>query len=368
MAKPRIFVSSTYYDLRYVRETLKKFINIYDFEPILNEYGNISYKHGEALDDSCFEEVKNSDMLILIIGGRYGSAISSDIKEEKDFYEKYTSITSQEFRTAHENNIPVYIFIESNVNSEYYTYLCNQENETITYAHVDSINVLKFIKEINQQYSNNIIFTFERIEDITSILKTQWSGLVYSLLKERKEKNENIKIQSSIEKLNLLSNNINSMVTALGKNILNENNEFKTITNKQIDNSLEYISAKIGREIKFEGEKFDDKASIQIANIVYEDYLNTEFIHRYKNKKHTNDYGTEDRKAVTSYNNEKVIQISNKIKETLHLDVTLTVVMASAIILFNVEILPLLKENEEENKKIFIEKLAKNLYEIQEIN
>ena len=37
MAKPRVFVSSTYYDLKYVRERLERFISAYCFDPILFE-------------------------------------------------------------------------------------------------------------------------------------------------------------------------------------------------------------------------------------------------------------------------------------------------------------------------------------------
>jgi hypothetical protein len=32
---PRVFVSSTYYDLKHVRERIEKFIDNYGFEPVL---------------------------------------------------------------------------------------------------------------------------------------------------------------------------------------------------------------------------------------------------------------------------------------------------------------------------------------------
>ena len=37
MAKPRVFVSSTYYDLKYVRERLNRFLMSYNMEPVLFE-------------------------------------------------------------------------------------------------------------------------------------------------------------------------------------------------------------------------------------------------------------------------------------------------------------------------------------------
>lgn len=41
--KPRIFISSTFYDLKYIREELMRFIVSKNYEPILFENGNIGY-------------------------------------------------------------------------------------------------------------------------------------------------------------------------------------------------------------------------------------------------------------------------------------------------------------------------------------
>lgn len=43
MAKPRVFISSTYYDLKNVRADLDRFIKEQGYEPVLNEHGNIPY-------------------------------------------------------------------------------------------------------------------------------------------------------------------------------------------------------------------------------------------------------------------------------------------------------------------------------------
>ena len=67
--KPKIFVSSTYYDLKYAREDLSNFINGYKFEPILFENGDIGYEPGKPLDESCYSNISKSDMVILLIGG-----------------------------------------------------------------------------------------------------------------------------------------------------------------------------------------------------------------------------------------------------------------------------------------------------------
>lgn len=43
MAKPRVFISSTFYDLRQVRQDLDQFIMSLGYEPIRNEEGDIPY-------------------------------------------------------------------------------------------------------------------------------------------------------------------------------------------------------------------------------------------------------------------------------------------------------------------------------------
>ncbi|HHH2041938.1 TPA: DUF4062 domain-containing protein, partial [Yersinia enterocolitica] len=181
MAKPRIFVSSTYYDFKHIRSSLELFIRNMGYDPILSENGNIAYVSDMPLDESCYKEANLADMLILIIGGRYGSEVSNARKigggDDKDFYSHYESVTKKEFETAFSANIPIYILIQSDVYSEYKTYVNNEENNTICYAHVESINVFKFIKDVLTKAKNNPTLSFERFSQIESWLKEQWAGL-----------------------------------------------------------------------------------------------------------------------------------------------------------------------------------------------
>lgn len=189
MAKPRIFVSSTYYDLKYIRSDLERFIQNYGFEPILFERGQVAFDHQKPLDLSCYKEVKSSQMLILIIGGRYGSASSESTQKKQDdtFFEWYNSITRVEYQTAIEEQIPTYIFIEKYVHNEYLTYRMNKNNDNFKSAHVDTTNIFKFIEEIHNQYNNNIICDFENFDDIQNWLKNQWAGLFYDFLTDKKQ-------------------------------------------------------------------------------------------------------------------------------------------------------------------------------------
>lgn len=94
MAKPRIFISSTFYDLRQVRIDLDRFIKDLGYEPVLNELGNIPYGKDDKLEEYCYKEISNIDILVSLIGGRFGSE-----SQHKDH-----SISQMEFRTAIELN------------------------------------------------------------------------------------------------------------------------------------------------------------------------------------------------------------------------------------------------------------------------
>ena len=65
--KPRIFVSSTYYDLRYIREDIDQFVRGYRFETILFENGDIGYEPGKPLDEACYRYISKADMVILVV-------------------------------------------------------------------------------------------------------------------------------------------------------------------------------------------------------------------------------------------------------------------------------------------------------------
>jgi hypothetical protein len=191
MAKPRVFISSTYYDLKHVRSSLDLFVESLGFEPVLSEKGDIAYTPDTPLDESCYREASTADIFVLIIGGRYGTEASGKQKmHSHSFYDRYDSITKKEYENAILRDVPVYVLIENNVYSEYQTYLRNKENKNITYAHVDSVNIFQLIEEILSKPRNNPIHTFERFSDIESWLRDQWAGLFRELLQKQSQQQQ----------------------------------------------------------------------------------------------------------------------------------------------------------------------------------
>lgn len=201
MAKPKIFVSSTYYDLRHIRSDIERFIKEQGYEPVLNEQGNIPYGKEDKLEDYCYKEINNVDILVSIIGGRYGS----ESKNENN------SVSQMELKTAYELNKQVYIFIEKSVYNEYHFYLNNKENETTKYTYADNVKIHQFIEFVESLPNNNTIHGFETSSDISSFLKEQWAGLFQRFLQDQ-TRNKEINVIKGIENT---AKTLNQLVTFL---------------------------------------------------------------------------------------------------------------------------------------------------------
>ncbi|MHC1695978.1 MAG: DUF4062 domain-containing protein [Eubacteriales bacterium] len=174
MATPKIFVSSTCYDLKQIRQDLYIFIDSYGYIPILSDYNGVTYNTTDTLESDCYNEISTSDIVIGIIGGRYGAEA-----HDKDGQ----SISMKEMEKAIEANKQIYIFIDKNVYGEFETYKANIPNE-IKYVYVDNVKIYEFISTLKRK--NNIIITgFSTANDITSFLKSQWAGLFQTFLNNR---------------------------------------------------------------------------------------------------------------------------------------------------------------------------------------
>jgi len=198
VAKPRIFISSTYYDLKHIRADVDRFIREQGYEPVLNEKGHIPYGSSERLEEYCYKEIELCDILVSVIGGRFGSESN----------EENYSVSNIELKTAIEKGRQVYIFIENAVLAEYRTYEANKDNEKIVYTAVDDVRVYKFLEEVFSLPLNNQVQGFDTVQEINLYLKEQWSGLFQRLLNESARQKE----VNLIEDLKNTSKTLNQLV------------------------------------------------------------------------------------------------------------------------------------------------------------
>ena len=172
MAIPRVFISSTYYDLKYIRNDIESFIKNLGYEPVLHEKNKITYTQTSSLEDSCYNEISLCDILICIIGNKYGTKSG-----DNDY-----SITMNELLNAIRDKKKIYVFIQKDVSIENNTYLRNKDLVDFKPFAADNIKIHQFIAELKTNNNNFPIQDFESVLDITNSIKDQFAGLFQNLL------------------------------------------------------------------------------------------------------------------------------------------------------------------------------------------
>ncbi len=160
---PVVFVSSTCYDLKQVREDLKDFFEInYGFQAMLSEFSSFPIDPCIGTFENCLSNVdKLADIFILIVGTRYGYVT-----------ERGKSITNLEYLHAKAKGIPVFVFVDKQLHSQLKIWEANKEGNFSTI--VDNPQIFKFVSEIYNE-SKQWIYTYESVRDITTTMKHQLS-------------------------------------------------------------------------------------------------------------------------------------------------------------------------------------------------
>ena len=165
--KPTVFVSSTCYDLKQVREDIKDFFeNTYGFEAILSEFNSFPIDPAIGTCDNCLNNVDNyADFFILIIGNRYGYITDQG-----------KSITNLEYLHAKAKNIPIFVFVDKQLYATWNVWKSNKDGNYTSL--VDNPKMFEFISEIYDG-SQQWVYTYDSVKDITLTMKYQL-GLIFS--------------------------------------------------------------------------------------------------------------------------------------------------------------------------------------------
>ena len=216
MARPRIFISSTFYDLKQVRSDIERSIRELGYEPVRHETGAVPYSKDERLESGAYREIDLSDVIVFIMGGRFGSE-----SEEEPGY----SISQVELKRALDSGIPVFIFVEGSVLNEYDTYKLNKDSAKIQYSSVNNIKVFQFLEELYSLPRNNPITQFEVAGDITNFLKEQFAGLFHRFLQEQKR----LKEVRVLDEMNSVAKTLKELVGFLTDERKNRDDAIKSI-------------------------------------------------------------------------------------------------------------------------------------------
>ncbi len=244
MACPRVFISSTCYDLADVRDNLIEFVKSFGFDTILSEKGDVFFHPDLHTHDACIKEIQNCQLFILIIGGRFGGNYIADTNK---------SIVNAEYNAAKELNIPVFTFVKNEVNEDHRVYIRNKENaNSIFFPSIEkqeySIKIFNFLDNVRTSKVNNGYSSFKYTNEIKSYLRKQWAGMFYDFLVQRSQYQVYEKTQSAL----LSISSINEKIEDLSKSILRSVNKVdaeKVILNLEKENDAKQLLLSVKKDL-----------------------------------------------------------------------------------------------------------------------
>jgi hypothetical protein len=179
------------------------------YEPVMSEYSDVLYDPKDHTHVSCVRDIINADIVILMIGSRFGgtavdqalplldfSALSDASSNVELLAEKERlSITQLEVLKAIELDIPLFAFVDEKVYADHHVYQTNKNNpilEKIKFPSIDKPETAKYIFEfinlITHRVSNNAIISYRNFARIEDHLVKQWSLLFQRLLRDQRDK------------------------------------------------------------------------------------------------------------------------------------------------------------------------------------
>ncbi len=166
MAKsaPTVMISSTYYDLRDIRQDLVSFIEKeLGYSALASEFDSFPVDPDTNTIENCRRRVeRDADILILVIGGRYGYV---DDKTDK-------SVTNLEYLTARAKGIPIYAFVDKRISP--LLPIWEQNPEAKFDGVVSDTKVFEFIRQVR---SVDMVWThdFEYAQTIIQTIRLQFA-------------------------------------------------------------------------------------------------------------------------------------------------------------------------------------------------
>lgn len=172
---PSVFISSTISDLVDIRYRIRSYLDSIGFHPIMSEHGEVPYLPKYNAKDSCYDAVSRCNILILLIGRRFGST-------EEDG----KSVVQREHEAAIKGNIPVFALVDRDVMVAKAIYEKLDHADSAALDGTDNPSALyNFIDQVTSQNKNNGLVVFDNVEDAISKLRKQMAGYLGDLLSDQ---------------------------------------------------------------------------------------------------------------------------------------------------------------------------------------
>lgn len=246
MAAPRVFISSTCYDLADERDGLSEFCDSFGFETTLSERGDVFYHPDMHTHTSCIRETSNCHLFVLIIGGRFGGKYKIDPTK---------SITNAEYSAAIQNNTPVFTFVKQDVLNDHNVWQRNKNQvfaKDIQYPSIDvqghAEEIFNFIDTVRHAPVNNGIFGFRLGRDIHEILRKQWAAMIFEYIQNRTISRQMSVTNEALGNLAIVSGKIEELVKNIYRNVdsVGANTAIELIDNESLaEEFLSTISYKL---------------------------------------------------------------------------------------------------------------------------
>lgn len=209
MAGLRVFISSTCVDLQNERAQLRTLLSRLGHEPLMSDFSDVLYDHRLHTHSSCIRDASKADVMIVIIGSRFGGTVvpqalgnlDTDAAKSKSSQAdilssaEKISISQAEVIQAVCDGIPVFTFVDARVYAEHHVYQINKGHENSDKIRYPSISkpetakyIFEFINYITHQISGNSITPYSSFSDIEDHLIKQWSMLFQRLLQEDRDR------------------------------------------------------------------------------------------------------------------------------------------------------------------------------------
>mgnify|MGYP006981667339 FL=1 len=242
--------------------------------------------------------------------------------------------------------IPSFVFIDKNVYAEYQTYKKNkkifEDKIVFNFAHVDDINIFKFISILEP---TTAIKTFDHVEEIENYMENQISGMLFLYLQQLQRKRKDDEMLDAISSLENVSQRMNEMLSAIGRNILQDSGDYtKVIYNQNIiifkffkDYFYDNISF-----VKQESLRNEDCENIvkKFTSVLFDDYYISKLTHIDKYPEPYWDLMNELHDIIAKKNdNERLINMINMIE------------MQNIISKYLDNIYPIIKDNQSMNEE-----------------